>query len=229
MPNPKLILFDIDGTLLHAGGIGREAKSRAMRAVFGTDAGVKTHPFKGKTDWQILLELLAEHGYTRSAIGERMDEYEAIFAHTMAELVDEYPVTPLQGALELVETLRQRDEVILGLVTGNAAKTAPIKLNAAGFNPAWFVVGAYGNESDYRPDLTRLALQRGHEYHGQTIRNQDVIVIGDTPDDVIAARAISAVAVTVFTGFAERDEIIASGPDYALNDLTEFLALVPLA
>ena len=89
-------------------------------------------------------------------------------------------------------------------------------------------LGAFGNESAARDDLTRLALQRARDLCGRAIAGRDVIVIGDTPDDVQAARAIDAVAVAVCTGYTERDALLSSDPDFLLENLGAFLELVPL-
>jgi len=223
-----LLLFDLDGTLLMAHGAGREAKVRAMREIFGTDADVMTYPFGGKTDWQILVEVLGPHGYDRAAIGALMASYEARFAVHMAEVIRTNPAQPLLGAMELIATLRQQTDVLLGVVTGNTSSTAPIKLRAAGFDPAWFPVGAFGSESDDRRDLPRLALERAIAHAGRDIPAQSVIVIGDTVNDIVAARANGMRAVGVLNGFEEAELLRAAAPDVLLEDLTQFLEQVPL-
>jgi phosphoglycolate phosphatase-like HAD superfamily hydrolase len=117
---------------------------------------------------------------------------------------------------------------MLGLVTGNTSMTAPIKLQAAGFDPEVFVVGSFGSESDDRNELPRIALDRAIALSGQTIMPQDVIIVGDTVKDVDCARALGAVVATVFTGFESRENLINARPDYLLDDLTQFLTNVPL-
>jgi phosphoglycolate phosphatase-like HAD superfamily hydrolase len=218
----KLALFDIDGTLLLSQGLGRAAKAHAMREVFGTEANVQTHPFGGKTDWQILNELLGPLGWTSEAIGARMADYETRFARHMRDLASDFTATPLPGALELVQALDARPDVLVGVVTGNTRETAPVKLRAGGFDPSLFRVGAFGSESHNRNDLPALAIQRAEALIGATIRPSEVFVIGDTVADVTCARAVGAVAVAVLTGFEERELLLASQPDYVLNDLREF-------
>lgn len=224
----KLLLFDIDGTLLHSKGASREAKALAMEEVFGTAANVRTHSFGGKTDWQILREVLEPHGVTGLEIGQKMPTFERIFAKNMAKIIPNFDVETLPGSTELLDYLQQRDDILLGIVTGNTSQTAPIKLKAAGFDPAMFLVGAYGSEADDRNDLPKLALDRAIAHVRQNISGQDVIIIGDTVKDVEAARAIGGVAVTVFTGFEDRQRLIDSKPDYMLDDLTTFRTTVPL-
>lgn len=224
----KLLLFDIDGTLLHSKGASREAKALAMEEIFGTAANVRTHSFGGKTDWQILREVLEPHGVTGLEIGQKMPTFERIFAKNMAKIIPNFDVETLAGATELLAYLAQRDDIMLGIVTGNTSLTAPVKLKAAGIDPAMFTVGAYGSEADDRNELPKLALDRAIAHARQNISGADVIIIGDTVKDVEAARAIGGVAVTVFTGFEDRQLLIDSKPDYMLDDLTSFRTNVPL-
>lgn len=221
---PTLLLFDIDGTLLRTRGAGREATRLAMLEVFGRAGGIADHHFSGKTDWFTLLELLTPEGIAPEAIAERIAAYdEAVGRHTGA-IVDHYDVSACPFAPEVITALRPRRDVLLGLVTGNARRSAPHKLRAAGFDPAWFPVGAFGTEAIARDDLTPLALHRARSYLGTTPSR--VIVIGDTPMDVSCARVIGAIAVTVETGFATREALLASQPDHHLVDLSGFIALL---
>ena len=224
----KLVLFDIDGTLLISRGIGRQAKRQAMLEYFGRTGDLDNHVFGGKTDWGIVAELLAPYGVTSDAVGRAMPAYETVMARHMRALRDHFQAEAIPGALDLVGALRERDDTLLGLVTGNTSKTAAIKLEMAGFDPAWFPVGAFGNESAERDELTRLALRRARDYTGRALSGSDVVVIGDTPDDVKAARAIDAIAVAVCTGYVARDELADSEPDFLLADLRPFLDVVPL-
>lgn len=222
----KVVLFDIDGTLLISRGIGREAKRRAMLERFGTVGALDSHVFGGKTDWGILADLLAPHGWSRADIGREMETYEAVMARHMRAISAAYTAEPIVHAMELVHALRGRDDALIGLVTGNTSQTAAIKLEMARFDPDWFPIGAFGNESPDRADLARLARQRANDHLGRRLNGAEIIVIGDTPADIEAARAIDATAVAVCTGYAERESLIGSDPDFLLADLGAFLGLV---
>ena len=217
-----VILFDIDGTLLVSRGIGREAKRRAMLECFGTVGQLDSHVFGGKTDWGILLDLLAPDGYSSADIGRAMGKYETVMAKHMQAIRADYLAEPLPHAMELVATLRQREDTLIGLVTGNTSQTAHIKLDMAGFKPDSFAIGAYGHESPERADLTALARQRASQHLGRQLKGSEIIVIGDTPADIEAARAIDALAVAVATGYAERESLEAAAPDCLLDDLGAF-------
>ena len=162
----KLVLFDIDGTLLISRGIGRQAKRQAMLEYFGRTGDLDNHVFGGKTDWRIVAELLAPYGLTSDDVGRAMPAYELVMARHMRAIMGGYQAEAIPQAMELVAALRGRDDTLLGLVTGNTSKTAAIKLEMAGYDPDWFPVGAFGNESAERDDLTRLALGRARDPGG---------------------------------------------------------------
>ncbi len=222
----RLILFDIDGTLLMSKGIGRESKRRAMLEYYKEVGNLDNHVFGGKTDWLTLVELLEPHGKTSEDIGQDLPMFEEIMARHMRELRNDYEAHAIPHAMELVNCLRDRDDTMIGLVTGNMSKTAPIKLEMAGYDPSWFAVGAYGNESPDRNDLPRLAIDRAEAITGREFSGDQVIVIGDTAADIDAARAVSATSVAVCTGFVHRDKLICQDPDFLLADLSTFIDLI---
>ena len=224
----QLILFDIDGTLVLTKGAGREATRLAMLDVFGTAAGIETHHFGGKTDWQTLVELLTPLGMSYDDVKRAMPDYNRVMGGHLERIIHQYPVNPCIGTLELVETLHRHDSALLGLVTGNVSSAAPLKLRAAGFDMAYFPVGAYGDEAMNRDDLPILALTRAQRHYGHPIEPEQVIIVGDTPADIQCARALGAVAVGVMTGFATRQAMEAAQPDYLLDDLTSFVDVMGL-
>lgn len=221
----KLVLFDIDCTLLWTNGAGREAMRRSLLEIFGTAGAIEKLRFGGKTDWQVITELVHEDalpgGYSHEAIAARIPDFHAAMARNLAAIIHKYEINICEGAPEAVDRLRERDDVQLGLVTGNMRESAFVKLRIAGFDPAWFPIGAYGHESMHRSDLTPLALQRAIEHYGYPFTPQDTYVIGDTPNDVACARAIGAWAIAVNTGFEGRASLEASQPDHLLENLTE--------
>ncbi|MBI1256453.1 MAG: HAD hydrolase-like protein [Chloroflexi bacterium] len=218
----KLILFDIDGTLVITHGAGREATRGAMTEVFGTYGALVGHKFGGKTDWLTLHELLPAAGIAHEEIERRMEAYNVAMGLHLDAIIGQYAVEACPGSLELVAALSQRDDVGLGIVTGNVSSTAPIKLRAAGFDPGMFPVGAYGHEAMERNLLPALAVARAVEHYRYPFTPQEVIVVGDTLADITCARALGAVAVAVATGFEPAEDLQAAEPDYFLNDLTEF-------
>lgn len=218
-----LVLFDIDGTLLHTQGAGRESTRDAMIEVFGTCSTIETHQFGGKTDWYTLIELLTPHGITPQQIADRMAHYDQVVGRHLERIIAGRSAAPLPGALEAVQTLRSRPDVVLGIVTGNCTSTANIKLRAAGFDPAWFPIGAYGSEAIERDHLTPIALQRAIDHSRRHFHPDQTVVIGDTVADIQCGRVIGARVIAVATGHNSRDDLIAARPDHLLDDLTTLL------
>lgn len=222
----RLILFDIDGTLLLASGVGRRALGEAMLEIFGTASQIDTHPFGGKTDYLTLVELLRDHGYDAQFIWEQMPVFEQAAARHLTRLVQAPVARALPGAIDAIHALRHDPMILIGLVTGNCASTAPIKLRAAGFDPAWFPIGAYGSESLDRNALPALALERAIAHTGCTLTPENITIIGDTVADIACARAVGARAIAVCTGYTAREDLIAARPDHLLDDLTTLLAVL---
>jgi phosphoglycolate phosphatase len=223
---PLLILFDVDGTLVHSKGAGRAATRAAMLKVFGTCGNIDSHEFSGKTDWYTAIELLTSEGFKDTEIQHRMPTYEREMGSYLSHFIGNYAVEPCHGALDTVRLLMQMPGIHLGVVTGNMMATTPIKLRAAGFTPEWFPIGAYGNESTDRNNLPAIALERANAHYGYSFTPDDVIVVGDTPMDIACARALGAIAVAVATGNVSANILAASQPDYLLKDLTTFATTV---
>jgi phosphoglycolate phosphatase-like HAD superfamily hydrolase len=217
----RLILFDIDGTLIHGNRAGRAAMSNALHEVFGTTGPIEDYDMAGKTDRQIVSDLLTAAGIASSTIeAARLRVY-----HLMAEhgerLFPEHGIRPCPGVPALLAALRRRKDVLLGLLTGNISQTAPLKLLAAGIDPGQFAVGAYGSESEDRNQLPALAMQRAQARTGMAISGAETIVVGDTPADIVCARRSGACAIAVATGTHSASVLGSYRPDYLLPDLSD--------
>ncbi len=226
MPKTWLVLFDIDGTLLHSGGCGRAATRLAVQDVFGTAGILDEVSFAGKTDWQILLEALTPAGIAAEEIERRLAEYNLTVARHLAAIIGERPVKPCAGAPKLVAALRADPAVLMGLVTGNMAALAPIKLRAAGFDPADFPIGAFGSEGWDRAMLPPLALARANAFNGMDFAPDRVVIIGDTPGDITCAHSIGARTIAVATGPFSAAELAAHKPDGLFATLEDTSAVL---
>ncbi len=212
----KLILFDIDGTLLTSGGAGERALRRGFRALFGIDDDLTKTEIAGRTDSGIARQMLAAHG-----LPETSENLTAFFDSYLHFLKEELPTSPgrlLPGILPLLEALQQRSDIVLGLLTGNLARGAEIKLTHYG---VWhyFEFGAYADDHHDRNQLGQFARQRAREKHGIEFPPERIFVIGDTPHDITCARAIKAKAVAIATGKFTVAELGALGPDFLFADL----------
>jgi phosphoglycolate phosphatase len=217
----KLVLFDIDGTLLYSGGAGRRAMRQALLDIFGTVGPIQGYPFAGKTDPQIISELMTLAGTAPDVVALRMplfwDRYVECLRDEIAR-ADGFRIYP--GVLELIRALSEKNGIVLGLQTGNIQRGARLKLEPAGLNP-YFTVGAFGDDSIDRDKLPQIAVQRVREQCGRIFRGQEVVVVGDTPADISCARCFGARAVVVATGFQSRDELEKAGPDALFDDFSD--------
>jgi phosphoglycolate phosphatase-like HAD superfamily hydrolase len=217
----KLVLFDVDGTLLSASGAGRRALDQAMRDVYGTSGPIDGYDFRGGTDPQIIRDLLGRAGMDEAAIaaGEAAvyRRYEALLE---TEIGDGRGVTVYPGVRELVAALIARDDVLVGLLTGNIEAGARIKLRPTGLWPH-FRLGAYGSDHADRTRLPKVAADRAERLVGRAFLGPDTVIIGDTPRDIGCARAYGARAIAVATGWHTLEDLAGHGPDHAFADLTD--------
>lgn len=223
----KLVLFDIDGTILLTDGAGRRAIHRALIEVFGT-TGPTDHRFDGKTDPQIVRELMRLAGHRDDHIDGRMDHLLDRYVDYLDEELRASPegIRVMPGVPALLDSLDARADVALGLLTGNLLAGARAKLAAAGINPDRFLVGAYGSDHETRAELPVVAQRRAREELGLDVRGHDIVVIGDTPADMTCGRAVGARPIGVATGHYSADDLRAHGAFAAFEDLSDTNAVV---
>jgi len=217
----KLVLFDIDGTLITSRGAGRRAMRTALERVFGAAGGIDQYDLRGRTDARIVHDVMGALGWEPARVKERLDDFfEAYLGGLTSEIGDGRHVVTLPGVSAVVARLAQSPDALLGLVTGNIEEGARIKLLPTGLWPH-FRVGAYGSDHVDRRRLPSLAARRAQALVGYPFAATDVVVIGDTPHDIDCARAFGAVAVAVTTGQYTRAELLADRPDHLFDDLAD--------
>jgi phosphoglycolate phosphatase len=227
----RLILFDIDGTLLWTSGAGRRAIHRALLEEMGTAGPIETYRFDGKTDPQIVRELLTMAGHPECESEDRITAVCARYVSLLtAELAKPTQATSLYpGIKELLNALEPYEVLgtaLVGLLTGNVRDGAALKLRSAGLDPARFSVGAFGSDSHRRADLPAVAAQRAAERTGRRFTGDDIVVVGDTPDDVACARPMGARTVAVATGFYKPDALRAAGATHVFENLGDTQAVL---
>jgi phosphoglycolate phosphatase-like HAD superfamily hydrolase len=216
--NPRLVLFDIDGTLVLTGRAGVRGMNAAFNRLFGAIDALDGVPIAGRTDRAIVTDVLTRMN--------RDAEIDAIRDAYLEELAVEIrrPVPHWSGVLpgvsELLEVLEQRQGVAIGLLTGNFEGGAAIKL---GHFDLWrrFQFGAYGDLHVDRRDLVPVALAAAASAGLGPISSREAIVIGDTPFDVDCAVAHGARAIGVATGPFSRDDLAAAGADLVVDTLEQ--------
>jgi phosphoglycolate phosphatase len=227
VPHVKLVLFDIDGTILWSDGAGRRAMEGALTEVFGASGSPDYH-YDGKTDRQIVRDLMRLEGHDDEHIDHHMDVLlDRYLGGLHRELaVDERRLHRFPGVIELLDALEQREDRILGLLTGNLERGATAKLRAVGIDPARFRISAYGSDHETRAELPAIAQRRAREVHGVDLPGESIIVIGDTPADIACGRSIGARAIAVATGRYSVGELAAHEPYAVFADLTDTAAVV---
>ncbi len=228
MAPEHLVLFDIDGTLLWPNGAGRAAMRAALQHVYGVTGPIDTYYFAGRTDREIVRDLLAAAGLDEATIWLHFERLMDEMARELQQRIAEglHHIRPCPGGPELVKALAACDDILLGLLTGNLRPAARIKLEAAGYDPALFRLGAYGDEATRRADLPPLAIERAARLTGVRFHGQQVVIIGDTPADITCGREVGARSIAVLTGEHPRAELEALGPHFLFDDLTDTAALL---
>lgn len=223
----RLLLFDIDGTILSTEGAARRAFNRALVEVYGTVGPLIDHPFNGKTDPQIARELMRAAELPDTEIDAGLPE---LWEHYLTGLEKEMQATEYRtrvypGVRELLETLSRRTDVILALLTGNVSRGAQLKLASAGLSH-YFAFGAFGSDCEQRNGLPQVAVDRARQSTGKTFVGKDVVVIGDTPSDVRCGEALGVFTVGVATGGHTCEELAAVGADVVFDDLSDTEAVL---
>jgi phosphoglycolate phosphatase-like HAD superfamily hydrolase len=216
----RLLLFDIDGTLLSSGRGGLLAFVTALTEVFGTAGDVETYRFEGKLDPLIVTELMRGAGFDEAVIEQRRkDALQRYLELLEIHLAATAPILK-PGVRELVETVAASPRATVALLTGNVQRGARIKLGSAGL---WhhFPFGAFGDDGPRRVDLGPVALERASAHTGRAYSGHECVVIGDARADVECGQAIGARVVAVATGRTSRDELLAAGADVALSDFSD--------
>ena len=219
----RLVLFDIDGTLVSTGGAGIKAFGEAFEAAFGVVNATAKIKFAGRTDYSLFRELCQRNG-----VGHTPENRESFFSHYL-RLVDSHLDTnkggPFPGVVRLLDDLAVLpDAPVLGLLTGNIREGARRKLGAYGL---WdrFALGSFSDDEEDRNLIAAAAAAKGSEYLERKLEGLKIVVIGDTPRDIACGKHIGARTVGVATGGATLEALQACEPDWAVADLTQLSAV----
>lgn len=222
MRNDRLLLFDIDGTLVDTGGAGMAALVDATREVFGDDG--PQLDLAGATDSGLLKNIFKSFGRTED------EETTARFFDLYLARLESHLMDPCFNgrALEGVQPILGEVEaagVCQGLLTGNTASGAEVKMRHYGMD-GFFTFGAFGDDHHDRNVLGPIALQRAKEAVGKTFEPSQTIVVGDTPKDIWCARAFGARSICVATGRFTAEELEAEGADQVFEDFSNVEAVL---
>jgi phosphoglycolate phosphatase-like HAD superfamily hydrolase len=216
----RLALFDIDGTLVSSNGIAKKVFTEALEITFGRVTTAHKHDFAGRTDMQIYHEIAAASGIDESESESRIGSFFDTFRKLLADRLHVGHMTVYPGVKSVLEGLRKNPSCTLGLLTGNTAPTAEIKLSIVDLW-RYFQFGAFGGERRRRDELPELAVERAQQLTGLRFTNKEIVIIGDTPHDIACGRHLGVKTVAVATGTFGMDALSEHCPDHLFKDFSE--------
>jgi phosphoglycolate phosphatase len=219
----RLLLFDIDGTLIHSGGAGMHALKLALTERHGIEDELEDIEIAGMTDSGIVVSILQKHKISPSK--ENVAAFLDSYVHFLSSELPRRQGKLLPGVLELLAKLKSRKHLVLGLLTGNVSRGARLKLEHYG---VWhfFEFGAFADDHHDRNQLGSFARARAKEKHGREFSAAEIDVIGDTPRDIACGKALGARTIAVATGRWARNELAKHHPDFLIDDLSDVDRLI---
>jgi phosphoglycolate phosphatase len=219
----RLVLFDIDGTILSSGRTARAAFSAALVDVFGTAGDIDGYAFEGRLDPVIVTDLMREQGFEDAVIAARRDRALSLYLDRLEEMFRREKPTLKPGIVPLLEEIAADTSVLPALLTGNVERGARLKLEAAGL---WhhFAFGVWGDDAPRREELGPVALARARELLGLSFTGPDCVVVGDSRHDVSCGLALGARVVAVATGRTPAAELAKAGATVVIQDFSDLSA-----
>ena len=219
----RLLLFDIDGTLIHSGGAGVHALKSSLRERFAITDDLHDIEIAGMTDSGIVVSILNKHKIP--ATNENVSAFLDSYVHFLSLELPRRAGKLLPGVLELLEKVKTRRHLVLALLTGNVSRGAQLKLEHYG---VWhfFEFGAFADDHHDRNRLGTVARARANEKHGRQFSESEIDVIGDTPRDIACGKAIGARTIAVATGTWSRDKLTKYEPDFLIDDFSDVEGII---
>jgi phosphoglycolate phosphatase len=221
----RLVLFDIDGTLLTDRGAARESFGEALAEVYGYSGDLSRYDFSGRTDPQIARTVLGDSGYSDADIDAGLLRLWQIYLAGLASRAKPERVRTLPGMRELVDALHRRDDVVLALLTGNIEPGARLKLGGAALN-GYFAFGAFGSDSADRNELPPIAVERASKHHAHPFRGREVVIIGDSIYDVRCGVPYGATTIAIASGKTSAETLRAENPRHFFESAEDLGALL---
>lgn len=221
----RLVLFDIDGTILTDRGASRSAFADALRAVYGYTGDLSRYDFSGRTDPQIAHMVLRDAGFTPEDVEAALPRLWQVYLEHLARNATPERVHVYPGIRELIAELASHDDVVLALLTGNIEPGARLKLGGANLN-GYFPFGAFGSDSPDRTKLPPFAVERASAYVGRHFRGSDVVIIGDSIYDVRCGAPYEATTIAVASGKTPAETLRAENPKHFFESASDLGAMM---
>jgi phosphoglycolate phosphatase-like HAD superfamily hydrolase len=221
----RLVLFDIDGTLITDRGAARESFRDALAEVYGYDGDLARYDFSGRTDPQIARMVLRDAGWQDADIDARLLRLWQIYLDGLASRAKPDRVQTLPGMRALVEALHERDDVVLALLTGNIEPGARLKLGGAALND-FFPFGAFGSDSADRNALPPIAVERASRHHAHPFRGREVVILGDSIYDVRCGVPYDATTIAIASGKTPAETLRAENPRHFFESAEDLGAML---
>lgn len=221
----KLVLFDIDGTLITDGGAARDSYAHALEDVYGFRGDLRRYDFSGRTDPQITYMVLRDSGHSDAEIESRLPELWNAYLDRLSQRATPDRVRALPGINRLLETLDARTDMMLALLTGNIEAGARIKLAGPALNH-YFPFGAFGSDSPNREELPPIAVERASQIDGHRFRGREVVIIGDSIHDVRCGAPHDATTIAIASGKTPAERLRAENPHHFFESAEEYDGLM---
>ncbi len=221
----RLVLFDIDGTLITDGGAARHSYGLALKETYGYEGDLTRYDFSGRTDPQITSMVLHDAGLTDAQITARAPQLWDAYLRELALHATPERVRVLPGIDELLDRLAATDHVVLGLLTGNIERGARLKLSPAGLND-YFPFGAFGSDSAKREELPPIAVERASMIDGHRFRGREVVIIGDSIYDVRCGAPHDATTIAIASGKTSAEKLRAENPHHFFHSAEELAGIL---
>lgn len=220
--NPKLVLFDIEGTLIKAGyPPSRRRYPYALKKIFKKEIPLNMADYEGKIDLGFLKKTLKRQGLNKEQISESLNDiFDTAYSYLAKNIKSDYKKRLIKPAALLVKKLYPKKNIYLGLLTGNEENVARLKISTAGLSD-YFRLGLFGDEAESRNKLARLVFSRARKFLGIDFLKKNIYIIGDTPHDVDCAKSISAKTIAVATGKYSFSQLKKTKPDLVVETLAD--------
>lgn len=220
----RLVLFDIDGTLLSTQGHSVRAMKTAYAATYGRDPSGIEYRMDGKTELQITYELMGLAGLSRAEIEAGLPRFWRRYEEELRQNVTPGRTRVFPGVAAVVAQVARLPHALLGLLTGNCEPAARIKLQAAGLDG--FAVGAFGAHHEDRAELPAVAVEHAERVSGRRFRGKEIVIVGDTPNDIRCGQALGVKSIAVATGRYSVRQLAGYGPDHVFPDFSDVAAVL---